>query len=84
MRKNVISFEPHTALFVSDHDPLIFYRRILASAQVSLVKGGLLLVEINERFGNEIAALFHEHQFKDVRIKKDLDGKDRIVLGRLN
>ncbi len=84
MGKNVISFEPHTALFVSDNDPLIFYRRILASATVSLVKGGLLLVEINERFGNEIAALFHEHQFTDVRIKKDLDGKDRIMLGRLN
>lgn len=84
MRKNVTSFEPHTALFVSDNDPLIFYRRILESAQVCLAKGGLLLVEINERFGNEIAALFQEHQFKDVRIKKDLDGKDRIVLGRLN
>lgn len=84
MGKNVTSFEPHTALFVSDNDPLIFYRRILASAQVSLVKGGLLLVEINERFGTEIAALFHEHQFKDVRVKKDLDGKDRIVSGRLN
>jgi release factor glutamine methyltransferase len=84
MGKNVTSFEPHTALFVSDNDPLIFYRRILASAYVSLVKGGLMLVEINERFGKEIAALFQEHQFKDVRIKKDLDGKDRIVLGRLN
>jgi release factor glutamine methyltransferase len=84
MRKNVIAYEPAAALFVTDHDPLIFYRRILESTIVSLKENGLLIVEINERFGNEVVALFEQYKFSDIQIKKDFDGKDRIVYGRSN
>jgi release factor glutamine methyltransferase len=83
MNKNVTSYEPHIALFVTDKDPLIFYRRILEVAYVSLAPNGFLIVEINERFGNEVATLFKQHNFADVQVLKDLDGKDRIVLGKM-
>ena len=83
MNKNVTSYEPHIALFVTDKDPLIFYRRILEAAYVSLAPNGFLLVEINERFGNEVATLFKQHNFVDVQVLKDLDGKDRIVMGKM-
>jgi release factor glutamine methyltransferase len=82
MNKNVTYYEPHLALFVTDNDPLIFYRRIVETAKTSLMNGGLLIVEINERFGNQVAALFKAYSFKEIKIKKDLDGKDRIVVGR--
>jgi len=83
MNSNVVEHEPHIALFVEDHDPLIFYRTIAQKAKHALRVGGLLIVEINERYGAEVAQLFIDNNFVEVDVIKDLSGKDRIVKGIL-
>jgi release factor glutamine methyltransferase len=72
MSKNVLDYEPHLALFVDDNDPLLFYRAIAKN------KVKAIFVEINERFGSEVRAIFSENGFK-TEIIKDIDNKDRIV-----
>ncbi|MBQ3844009.1 MAG: peptide chain release factor N(5)-glutamine methyltransferase [Bacteroidales bacterium] len=79
MRANVLDYEPSSALFVSDNDPLIFYRRILEFAQKALKPGGEVWFEINENFGEEMKNLCLEQGFKNVEIIKDFRGKDRIL-----
>ena len=79
MRANVLDYEPSSALFVSDNDPLIFYRRILEFAQKALKPGGEVWFEINENFGEEMKNLCLAKGFKDVEIIKDFRGKDRIL-----
>jgi release factor glutamine methyltransferase len=79
MRANVLDYEPSTALFVSDNDPLIFYRKILEFAQKTLKPSGEIWFEINERFGNDMKNLCFEKGFKNVEIIKDFRGKDRIL-----
>ena len=64
MRANVLDYEPSTALFVSDNDPLVFYRKILEFAQKALKPDGQIWFEINERFGKETAELCHSKGFK--------------------
>ena len=81
MNSNVLQYEPHLALFVPDDDALKFYKAIAIKAREVLVSGGLLIVEINERFGNETAALLKANHYHPVTIVRDLDGKDRIVKG---
>lgn len=81
MSKNVLDFEPHLALFVDDEQPLVFYEAIARHAYTGLRVGGFLAVEINERFGKEVAQLFLNRGFQKVNIIKDLSGKDRIVKG---
>ena len=81
MKSNVLDFEPHLALFVSDEDPLLFYRVIVEKSRHALVSNGLLAVEINECFGVEVASLFKAHGYTDVGIVRDLSGKERIVKG---
>jgi release factor glutamine methyltransferase len=84
MQSNVVDYEPHLALFVPDHDPLLFYHAIAAKAQHALKAKGILLVEINERFGHDTAHVFALHGFDHIEIIKDLSGKDRIVTGILS
>ncbi|MBQ7532654.1 MAG: peptide chain release factor N(5)-glutamine methyltransferase [Bacteroidales bacterium] len=79
MRANVLDYEPSTALFVSDNDPLVFYRKILEFAQKALKPDGQIWFEINERFGKETAELCHSKGFKNVEIIKDFRGKERVV-----
>lgn len=79
MQKNVLDFEPHLALFVEDNNPLLFYEAIARHAFKHLRSSGFLLVEINQRFGREVAQLFFDRGFQKVNIVKDLSGKDRIV-----
>ncbi|PXY00911.1 peptide chain release factor N(5)-glutamine methyltransferase [Marinifilum breve] len=79
MEKNVLDFEPHTALFVSDHDPLIFYRRIAELAQDHLKKGGRLYFEINENLGREMTVLLEQKGFSSIQVRKDINGKDRMM-----
>lgn len=79
MHDNVLKYEPHLALFVPDNDPLIFYKVIARKGKEALKSGGRLVVEINERFGKEVCAVFAGAGFSDVRIIKDLQNKDRIV-----
>lgn len=84
MPKNVVEYEPPLALFVDSPDPLLFYKAILHQAKESLRSGGLLAVEINERFGREVHQLFIEHNFKAVQVIPDIFGKNRIVKGILS
>lgn len=77
MRANVVDFEPAGALYVPDDDPLLFYRRI---AELPLLKpGGELWFEINERFGAETEELLLSLGYGDVRIIRDIHGRDRMV-----
>ncbi len=81
MRESVFAFEPNSALFVPDEDPLLFYRALATRAFHALVPKGLLAVEINERFGAEVVSLFSSHGYKKVELVKDIFRKDRIVFG---
>ncbi len=77
--KNVLDHEPETALFVPDKKPLLFYERIATLAIKSLLPNGLLFFEIHEEKGPEIVKLLASLGFKNVEVKKDLQGKDRMV-----
>ena len=78
MRPNVLNFEPETALFVPDDDPLRFYRRI-----AKLHLGTQLFFEINEAYGTEMAELLREHRYTDIHLTQDIYGKTRIIEGRM-
>ena len=79
MRQNVLEHEPWLALFVSDEDPLLFYRAVASWAKELLNEGGLCLVEINEALGEETAQVFVEAGFHDVEVLQDLNSRDRFV-----
>ena len=79
MRKNVLDHEPHLALFVSDDDPLVFYRAVAEWALQLLKPGGFGIVEINEALAPETEEIFRSLRFNDVRTIADLNGKDRFV-----
>ena len=79
MRQNVLDHEPWLALFVSDEDPLLFYRAVASWAKELLNEGGLCLVEINEALGEETAQVFVEAGFHDVEVLQDLNSRDRFV-----
>ena len=79
MNSNVLKYEPHMALFVKDEDPLIFYRKIADIGKQILKESGLLFFEINEEFGNEILSLLRDKGYENTELRKDLNGKDRMV-----
>jgi release factor glutamine methyltransferase len=79
MAPNVLAHEPHTALFVPDEDPLIFYRKIADLAKGQLNPSGKLYFEINEAFGDEMVQMLSEKGFTSVELKKDFNGKDRMI-----
>lgn len=79
MNNNVLDYEPHLALFVSDNDALIYYRRIIDFSKVHLQRNGLLFLEINEQKSVEIKELLENNGFENVLIKKDMQGKNRMV-----
>ena len=79
LNKNVVGFEPHLALFVPNNDRLIFYRKIVFFAANHLQQNGRILLEIHEDFSTETAALFLAEKYI-VEIKKDMQGKDRMLL----
>ena len=79
MHKNVLEFEPATALFVDDNDPLLFYRRIAHFAREKLSRSGKIYFEINENFGVETKNLLAKTGFKAVEIVPDIHGKNRFV-----
>lgn len=83
MQPNVLEHEPHTALFVPDEDPLLFYRKITQLAQNHLNPNGKLYFEINEALGNETVHLLESLGFKNVMLKKDFFGKDRVVVAKV-
>lgn len=79
MHSNVLNYEPHTALFVEDDDPLLFYRTIALFAQNQLKENGLIYFEINEAFGKETKEMLEELSFKNIKIIKDINERNRIV-----
>ncbi len=78
MRPNVLEYEPATALFVPDNDPLRFYRRI---AELRL--GKFLFFEINEAYPQELSDMLDELGYTDIHIMNDIYGKPRIIEGRM-
>lgn len=82
MNKNITHFEPAHALFVPDSNPLVFYNFIAERAKGTLEKGGLLITEINERFGQQVADVLRSSGYSSIKITKDLEGKDRNVFAR--
>jgi len=79
MEENVIDHEPHLALFVADSDPIQFYRAISSKALVYLKESGYLFFEIHEEYGNEIINLLEELNFVNIELRKDLQGKPRML-----
>ena len=79
MRKNVLDHEPWLALFVSDDDPLVFYRAVAAWARQCLKPDGVGIVEINESLGPETAAVFSQAGFADASVILDLSDRPRFV-----
>ncbi|MCX6333414.1 MAG: peptide chain release factor N(5)-glutamine methyltransferase [Bacteroidia bacterium] len=84
MAANVIDFEPHSALFVPDSDPLKYYRSILNLANDILAVDGKVYFEINEALGKEMNDLLEKYGYSDIKITRDLNGRDRIIKGTHN
>jgi release factor glutamine methyltransferase len=84
MSSNVLNFEPHKALFVSDDDPLIFYKTIILQSAEILIPGGKIYFEINEKKGKDICNLLESSGYNEVKIIDDINGKNRIVKGIRN
>jgi release factor glutamine methyltransferase len=79
MKRNVADHEPSTALFVTNDDPLIFYKAIAEFGKEKLNKNGNIYVEIHEDFAQEVKDLFLLNRYRSIEIKKDLQGKDRMI-----
>lgn len=84
IKKNVLDFEPHLALFVEDNDPLLFYRKITQLAKKNLSDRGMLFFEINQYLGKEMIRLLQDYNFLDIELKKDIYGNDRMIKGLLS
>lgn len=83
MQPNVLDFEPWLALFVKNDDPLTYYRQIALVAQTHLAEGGFIYVEIHENLASRLVQLFEQHGFRHIEVRKDLQGKDRMMkMGR--
>jgi release factor glutamine methyltransferase len=81
MKTNVLNFEPHLALFVPDNNPLLFYKALAGKSKTILKPNGKIIVEINEELGKEVQTLFKKCGLSQVTMIKDLEGKDRVVVG---
>ena len=81
IKKNVLDNEPHLALFVEDNDALIFYKKIAELARKNLTNSGQLFFEINQYLGKEMMDLLQEMNFKNVELRKDIYGNDRMMRG---
>ncbi|MFI0427656.1 MAG: peptide chain release factor N(5)-glutamine methyltransferase [Flavobacterium sp.] len=79
IKKNVLDYEPHLALFVEDTDALLFYRKIAQLALKNLSPNGLLFFEINQYLGKETVELLQNLGFKNIELKKDIFGNDRMI-----
>ena len=79
MESNVLDHEPHTALFVPDDDPLLFYRAIAAYGQKALKVGGWLYFEINPLYADELTDMFCAMSYHDIETKEDQYGKQRMI-----
>ena len=81
IKKNVLDNEPHLALFVEDNDALIFYKKIAALARKNLSENGILYFEINQYLGAAMIDLLEQLHFKNIELRKDIYGNDRMIKG---
>ncbi|MFB9111006.1 peptide chain release factor N(5)-glutamine methyltransferase [Flavobacterium gyeonganense] len=79
IKKNVLDYEPHLALFVDDNDALVFYRKIAELAQKNLLEKGQLYFEINQYLGKEMTELLEKMDFKNIELRKDIYDNDRMI-----
>ncbi len=79
MDPNVVNFEPHRALFVPDNDALIFYKAIINLSAHRLHKGGSIYCEIHEDLGEDVVRLFKDAGFSHIELRKDMQGKNRMI-----
>ncbi|HRP32527.1 MAG TPA: peptide chain release factor N(5)-glutamine methyltransferase [Agriterribacter sp.] len=79
MQKNVLEHEPHTALFVENNNPLLFYSAIAAFAEQHLLSNGCIYLEIHESMAEAIRQLFTGSIFSSVEVRQDMQGKDRMA-----
>lgn len=79
MHANVLKNEPHVALFVAHKNPLLFYEAIADFARQNLFPNGKLFFEINSFLGNETIEMLKHKQFKNIILRKDLNGRDRMI-----
>ncbi|MBD3724964.1 MAG: peptide chain release factor N(5)-glutamine methyltransferase [Flavobacteriaceae bacterium] len=79
IKKNVLNYEPHLALFVEDNDALLFYRKIAQLAKESLQPNGLLFFEINQYLGQETVGILSQLGYQNIELRKDLKGNDRMI-----
>lgn len=81
MKPNVLNNEPHLALFVSDENPLLFYKAITKFAVNNLSANGMLFFEINEYLGADMIQLFKDYNFTNIELKQDIFKKNRMIKG---
>lgn len=79
MDKNVVAYEPETALFVPDESPIIFYERIADVAQRGLVSGGRLYFEVHETYALQVAEMLAEKGYAEVEVRQDMNLKPRMI-----
>lgn len=79
MNANVVNHEPHTALFVPDDDALIFYKALAEFGKKRLYENGSIYMEVHENLATDVVHLFKENGYTRVELKKDMQGKDRMV-----
>ena len=79
IKKNVLDYEPHLALFVDDNDALVFYRKIASLAHNNLLPEGQLYFEINQYLGKEMIELLGQMDFINIDLRKDIYDNDRMI-----
>jgi release factor glutamine methyltransferase len=79
MHPNVVEHEPQTALFVTDNEPLIFYRALAQFGTKRLYENGSIYMETHEDHGKDVVKLFENAGYTRVELRKDMQGKDRMV-----
>lgn len=84
MRHNVTDYEPHTALFVPDNDPLLFYRSIARTALRMLKAEGKLYFEIYESLADEMQRMLHDEGYEEIVVREDFRGKPRMICAKLS
>lgn len=84
MRRNVTDYEPHTALFVPDNDPLLFYRSIARTARKMLKSGGKLYFEIYESLAEEMKTMLRSEGYDEIVVREDFRGKPRMICAKVS
>jgi len=80
MKRNVVEYEPELALFVTDHNPLLYYKVILNFSKISLNKNGKIYFEINENHSNKLNNLLENYDYRLIDFKLDFLNKNRFLI----